>query len=173
MDVMLRLAELLAAVSLATDLADDAPFGNALGDAVAVVAFAQVAGLSAEDVSDAYYLALLYHVGCTDGRARLLLPRGPEERHGRDEITNRIKGWFASASLFEVLSTSNEAIGGRHRLSWRLRVVRDSGVHELVEQIAFVDLGPDGIQGLDLLCSGFQPEAEPSSGCDLSVQVRF
>ena len=61
----LRLAELLAAVSLATDLADDAPFGRALGDALTVVDFAQLAGLGSEDVSDAFYLALLYHVGCT------------------------------------------------------------------------------------------------------------
>jgi hypothetical protein len=37
---VLRLAELLAAVSLATDLADDAPFGSTLGDAVTVVDFA-------------------------------------------------------------------------------------------------------------------------------------
>ena len=61
----LRLAELLAAVSLATDLADEAPAGSALGDAITVVDFAQLVGLGAEAVSDIYYLALLYHVGCT------------------------------------------------------------------------------------------------------------
>jgi TusA-related sulfurtransferase len=49
-------------------------------------------------------------------------------------------------------------------LSWRLRVVRESGSAELVEQHALVDLGPDGIERLDLLCSGFQPErAAPAS----------
>jgi HD-GYP domain-containing protein (c-di-GMP phosphodiesterase class II) len=85
----LRLAELLAAVSLATDLADDAPFGSALGDAVAVVALARVAGFSDEQVSDAYYLALLYHVGCTAavlGQARIA---------GGDDVSAR--HWFSEA----------------------------------------------------------------------------
>jgi TusA-related sulfurtransferase len=91
-------------------------------------------------------------------RARLLLPKGPEERHGRDDIVQRIRGWFESASRFEVLSTSDEAIGERRRLSWRLRLVRDSGFNEVVEQLAFLDLGPEGIERLDLLCSGFQRE---------------
>lgn len=67
---MLRLAELFAAVSLATDLADDAPFGNALGDAVTVVDFARVAGFAEEDVKDACYLALLHHIGCTAAVAK-------------------------------------------------------------------------------------------------------
>lgn len=61
----LRLAELLAAVSLATDLAVDAPFESALGDALTALGLARLAGLSADDLTDVYYLALLYHLGCT------------------------------------------------------------------------------------------------------------
>jgi HD-GYP domain-containing protein (c-di-GMP phosphodiesterase class II)/DNA-binding CsgD family transcriptional regulator len=61
----LRLAELLAAVSLATDLSHDVPAESALRDAVLAVELARLLGWTAADVSDAYYLALLYHVGCT------------------------------------------------------------------------------------------------------------
>lgn len=61
----LRLAELLAAVSLATDLAHDVPAESALRDALLSVQLARLAGWSTRDLSDVYYLALLYHVGCT------------------------------------------------------------------------------------------------------------
>ena len=61
----LRLAELLAALSLATDLAHQAPAESALKDALLSVAFARHLGLAASDLSDVYYLALLYHLGCT------------------------------------------------------------------------------------------------------------
>ena len=61
----LRLAELLAALSLATDLAHQVPAESALKDALLSVAFARHLGLQGSDLSDVYYLALLYHLGCT------------------------------------------------------------------------------------------------------------
>jgi DNA-binding CsgD family transcriptional regulator len=61
----LGLAELLAAVSLATDLAHDVPPESALRDAVLAVELARLAGWSEADLSDVFYLALLYHIGCT------------------------------------------------------------------------------------------------------------
>src|SRR5262249_39196592 len=69
-----------------------------------------------------------------DAQAQLLLPRGLEEHSGSDRIVGRFRDWFAAASRFELVSTGDEAIGTRHRLSWRLRVVRGSGLLELVEQ---------------------------------------
>jgi hypothetical protein len=61
----LRLAELLATVSLATDLSHDVPAESALRDALLAVELARLMGWTAADLSDVYYLALLYHVGCT------------------------------------------------------------------------------------------------------------
>ncbi|MBJ7598385.1 HD domain-containing phosphohydrolase [Candidatus Nephthysia bennettiae] len=61
----LRLAELLATVSLASDLAHDVPAESALTDALLAVRLGLLAGWSTEELSDVYYLALLYHVGCT------------------------------------------------------------------------------------------------------------
>ncbi len=51
---------------------------------------------------------------------------------------------------------------------WRFRVVREGDgagrPWEVIEQVAFFNEGPDGIERLDLLCSGFHPEPERSSG---------
>src|ERR1700716_470064 len=101
--------------------------------------------------------------------ARFLLPRGPEEQHGPDGIIRRFWDWFGSASRFDKVSTSDEATVGRRRLSWRFRVVRASGFAELIEQLAFMDVGPEGIERLDLVCSGF--EAEPVAAASHEVQV--
>src|ERR1700680_1105533 len=78
-------------------------------------------------------------------QARLLLPRGPEVRSGREEIAQRFEGWFARATDFEVLDAHCEQVGPRNRLSWRLRLCRDGQTREIIEQLAFVDAGPDGI----------------------------
>jgi hypothetical protein len=93
-------------------------------------------------------------------QARMLLPRGPEVRSGRDEIARRLEGWFAAGSDFGVLETRHELVGLRHRLSWRFRMSRNDQPHEIVEQVAFVDVGPEGISEIDLLCSGFLREGD-------------
>ena len=99
---------------------------------------------------------------------RLLLPRGPEQRSGPTEVSARLEGWFAAAPRFEVVATDHSTIGSRHRLSWRFRLVRSGdgagGPCEVIEQVAFCDEGPEGIERLDLLCSGFHAEPELSAG---------
>jgi HD-GYP domain-containing protein (c-di-GMP phosphodiesterase class II) len=61
----LRLAELLGALSLATDLAHQTPAETALKDSLLSVAFARHIGLTGQELSDVYYLALTSHLGCT------------------------------------------------------------------------------------------------------------
>ena len=99
-----------------------------------------------------------------DARARFLLPHGLEEYAGRDGIVARMNSWFASASTFELTSSSEEAVGRRQRLSWRFDVVRAGGSHEVIEQFVYMDLGPHGIEQIDLLCSGFQMESGVAKG---------
>jgi TusA-related sulfurtransferase len=99
-----------------------------------------------------------------DAHARLLLPRGLEEYSGGDAIVRRIESWFGSASVFELKSSSEEEVGLRQRLTWRFSVVRDGRTREVVEQTAFLDIGSDGIDRLDLLCSGFQSEPGVTAG---------
>jgi response regulator RpfG family c-di-GMP phosphodiesterase len=86
---LLRLAELLAAVSLATDLAHDVPLESALRDAVVALGFARLAGLQGDDLRDVYYLALLYHVGCTAAA------EAQSKVGGGDDISAR--HWYSEA----------------------------------------------------------------------------
>ena len=95
-------------------------------------------------------------------QARLLLPRGPEVQYGRDDIARRFEGWFSRATEFEVLEARREPVGHRNRLSWRFRMSRDGQSKEVVEQVAFVDVGPEGISAIDLVCSGFMKEEPPA-----------
>jgi hypothetical protein len=96
-------------------------------------------------------------------QARMLLPRGPVTRSGRDQIAECFEGWFARASEFAVLASDRQVIGTRNRLTWRFSMSRDGRPPEVIEQLAFVDVGPDGIAEIDLLCSGFLPGEEPVS----------
>jgi SnoaL-like domain len=93
-----------------------------------------------------------------EAQARMLLPRGPELRSGREEIARRFEGWFSPASDFEVLDTQRAQVGRRNRLSWRFRLSRDGQSREVIEQVAFVTTGPEGIAEIDLVCSGFLPD---------------
>jgi TusA-related sulfurtransferase len=96
--------------------------------------------------------------------ARFLLPHGLEEYAGRDEIVARIKSWFAAASAFELVSSSENAVGPRHRLVWRFNVVQSDNSREVIEQCVYLDHRPDGIERIDLLCSGFHTEPGVAKG---------
>lgn len=104
-------------------------------------------------------------------RARLLLPRGSEDVVGRDPIAARIAGWFGAATEFEVLARDHDRVGDRCGLRWRFRLVPDGqGPRQVIEQVAFVDIGQDGIERLDLLCSGFQALPEAAGACSPSAR---
>lgn len=72
---------------------------------------------------------------------------------GRGEIARRFEGWFARASDFEVVDTHRDQVGPRNRLSWRFRLSRDGQAREVIEQLAFVDVDPEGICEIGLLVS--------------------
>lgn len=60
----LRLAEVVAALSLATDLGMGQPLEYALCVCVLAVRLGEALGLSESELRDVYYLALLRHIGC-------------------------------------------------------------------------------------------------------------
>jgi len=99
----------------------------------------------------------------SDAHARFLLPHGLEEYDGRDAIVARIRSWFGSASLFDLTSSTEDQVGMRHRISWRFNVVRDVS-RQVIEQVVYLDLGPHGIERIDLLCSGFLAEPGVAGG---------
>jgi HD-GYP domain-containing protein (c-di-GMP phosphodiesterase class II) len=61
----IRLAELMAALSLATDLGLGRPLEHELGVCLAALELADRLGCTPEECSGVYYVALLAHVGCT------------------------------------------------------------------------------------------------------------
>jgi HD-GYP domain-containing protein (c-di-GMP phosphodiesterase class II) len=61
----IRAAELVGALSLATDLGTGQPLEHALRTAVLAVRLGELAGSSAEELADTYYVALLHASGCT------------------------------------------------------------------------------------------------------------
>jgi HD-GYP domain-containing protein (c-di-GMP phosphodiesterase class II) len=61
----IRLAELMAALSLATDLGIGQPLQHELGVCLAALELADRLGCSTEERADVYYVALVAHVGCT------------------------------------------------------------------------------------------------------------
>jgi HD-GYP domain-containing protein (c-di-GMP phosphodiesterase class II) len=61
----IRAAELVGALSLATDLGTGQPLEHALRTAVLAVRLGELAGASTAELADTYYVALLHGSGCT------------------------------------------------------------------------------------------------------------
>jgi HD-GYP domain-containing protein (c-di-GMP phosphodiesterase class II) len=77
----IRLAELMAALSLATDLGLGRPVEHELGVCLAALELAERLGLGADERSDVYYVALLMHVGCTAAAPHFASWVGGDEIH--------------------------------------------------------------------------------------------
>lgn len=82
-----RLPELIAALSLATDLGSGQPMEHALRRCVLAVHLGELLGLSDDELRTVYYLALLQYVGCTADAHVLAAVFGDEVATGE---------WYAS-----------------------------------------------------------------------------
>ncbi len=60
-----RAAEVIGAMSIATDLGTGQPLEHALRTAILAVRLGELAGLSPAELVDAYYISLLHSFGCT------------------------------------------------------------------------------------------------------------
>jgi len=76
----LRLTELLASVSLATDLGTGQRLGHALRTCVLAVELARAMGCTAEDVRTTHQFALLRFLGCTADAAETAAAAGGDDR---------------------------------------------------------------------------------------------
>ena len=61
----IRAAEIVGALSLATDLGTGQPLEHAMRSAVIAVRLGELAGASPQELTDTYYVALLHASGCT------------------------------------------------------------------------------------------------------------
>jgi hypothetical protein len=60
-----RAAEVMAALSLATDLGIGAPFEHGLQSTLVAMRLGQRLGVDSDTASQTYYACLLFYVGCT------------------------------------------------------------------------------------------------------------
>jgi len=116
-------------------------------------------GLAAQD------FARLADALTTDVHLRALLPRGFMEWAGAEVIATQFARWFGDTKDFELLEATVGEVGGRLHLRWRVRLQAErlGPGWFTVEQQAYADADDGGhIAGLDLLCTGYRPEADPS-----------
>src|SRR5437899_1198530 len=73
-----RLAELMAALSTATDLAMGQPMEQAMASCIVAVRLGQAAGLGRAQLRDTYFQALLRYIGCNADAAWLASIVGDE-----------------------------------------------------------------------------------------------
>src|SRR2546428_1486934 len=64
-ELPIRAAEVVGALSIATDLGTGQPLEHALRTAVLAVRLGELAGASPQELADTYYVALLHASGCT------------------------------------------------------------------------------------------------------------
>jgi hypothetical protein len=113
-------------------------------------------GLAAQDFTR------LHGALAADARLRALLPRGPFEWTGAEVIAGQFAHWFGDTASFELVEGTAGEVGGRLHLRWRLRLraERLGAGSFVVEQQAYADTDEAGRIGrLDLLCTGYRPEA--------------
>ncbi|HXD41139.1 MAG TPA: HD domain-containing phosphohydrolase [Ramlibacter sp.] len=96
-DARVRRAELMAALSMATDLAMGQPMEYAMASCVLAVRLGERAGLRPQQIQDAYYEALLRYIGCNADVAWLASIVGDEIALRREFA--RIDGADQAASL--------------------------------------------------------------------------
>jgi HD-GYP domain-containing protein (c-di-GMP phosphodiesterase class II) len=77
----IRAAEVVGALSLATDLGTGQPLEHALRTAVLAVRLGELAGASAKELADTYYVALLHASGCTSNGHEATLLYGDDIAH--------------------------------------------------------------------------------------------
>src|SRR5881392_3697800 len=77
----IRAAEVVGALSLASDLGTGQPLEHALRAAVLAVRLGELAGASAKELADTYYVALLHASGCTSNGHEAALLYGDDIEH--------------------------------------------------------------------------------------------
>jgi HD-GYP domain-containing protein (c-di-GMP phosphodiesterase class II)/DNA-binding CsgD family transcriptional regulator len=110
-DGPLRLAELLASVSLATDLGTGQPLGHALRTCALAVALAEELGCSSDEVGAVHRFSLLRFLGCTADASETAAAAGGDDRA------------FNAAMAPVVMGSGREVVG---------RLVRSVGAGEPV-----------------------------------------
>lgn len=88
-------------------------------------------------------------------RLRALLPGGPIEDHGRDDVLARFDDWFGSYDTVVLTDVGGDEVGDRVLVHYKLVFDPDADRRVLTQTI--VCTVHDGLVGrMDLVCSGFR-----------------
>jgi hypothetical protein len=101
-----------------------------------------------------------------DVRMRALIPPGPVELSGAEPAAARFATWFGGAEGLELAHSGSDEVGDRLHVFYRLRVKKPGEPWRIVEQHLFCALEDGLVSALDLVCSGFRPDA---AGVDTSL----
>ena len=94
-----------------------------------------------------------------DVRLRALLPGGPIEEHGRDEVLRKFDEWFGEYATVVLEDAAGELVGDRLLVHYRLGFEPETAPRALT-QTWVSSVGEDGlIFRIDLVCSGFREVA--------------
>ena len=94
-----------------------------------------------------------------DVRMRALIPPGPVELSGAEHAAARFASWFGESEGLELVHSGSDEVGDRLHVFYRLRVKRPGDPWKVIEQHLFCALDEGSITALDLVCSGFRPDA--------------
>jgi HD-GYP domain-containing protein (c-di-GMP phosphodiesterase class II) len=132
----IRAAELVAALSIATDLGTGQPLEHALRTAVLAVRIGELAGASAGDLADTYYVALLHASGCTSNGHEATQLFG-------DDITHR-------AAFYLVDPTKPEELLEFYRAN--VAVGQSPEVRAKMVEGAIANAGPRALEAFATMC---------------------
>ena len=124
-----RLAEVLAAVSLASDIGHDQPLEKSLRNTVIAVRLGEELGLRREELSAVYYVALLRSMGCTSNSHETAVLMGGDDRAFLGLVQELAGGDFlewARGAAGHVAATAPELAAARTE-EWFLTVGRIEG----------------------------------------------
>jgi HD-GYP domain-containing protein (c-di-GMP phosphodiesterase class II) len=116
----IRAAEVVGALSLATDLGTGQPLEHALRTAVLAVRLGELAGGTARELADTYYVALLHASGCTSNGHEAALLYG-------DDIAHRAAFYLIDpTSPAEVLAFYRAHVGAGRPPEVRSALIEDA-----------------------------------------------
>jgi HD-GYP domain-containing protein (c-di-GMP phosphodiesterase class II) len=132
----IRAAEVVGALSLATDLGTGQPLEHALRTAVLAVRLGELAEASAQELADTYYVALLHASGCTSNGHEALQLYG-------DDIAHR-------AAFFLIDPTNPAEVLAFYRAN--VGVGRPPEVRAAIVEEAIANAGPRAREAFATMC---------------------
>jgi HD-GYP domain-containing protein (c-di-GMP phosphodiesterase class II) len=132
----IRAAEVVGALSLATDLGTGQPLEHALRTAVLAVRIGELAGATAQELADTYYVALLHASGCTSNGHEATQLYG-------DDIDHRAAFYLVDPTIpAEILAFYNAYVGVGRSPEVRARLIEE----------AIANAGPRARDAFAMMC---------------------